>query len=256
MASRVLTRGRYSLIEGERFAVARMTPYLKAMAALLGGRGGFQVTPKGGRSRQVSVMGALWLPIVLASVTAVAIAYQTAAQILGLPGQLSAGAHAITVIWAAANVALVVSVVVWARGVRHLRWSHRFPVAVQAGYAAGSGRADTPAQVEDISREGLSMLASTEHRRGERLRIVLLLDDGPVEVSGTVIRAGAGHDPGSWRIAVAFDGLEPAVADTIIEWCFRHPFGLDRPVRVTELEDEPRVEGGPAPVPAPEPSRA
>ena len=114
LASRALTRGRYRLIEGERFAVARMDPYLRAMAALLGGRGGFQVTPKGGRARLVSVTRALWLPIALASLTVVAIAYQTAAQILALPGQLSPGAHAITVVWAAANVALVVSVVVWA----------------------------------------------------------------------------------------------------------------------------------------------
>jgi cellulose synthase/poly-beta-1,6-N-acetylglucosamine synthase-like glycosyltransferase len=256
LASRALTRGRYRLIEGERFAVARMTPYLKATAALLGGRGGFQVTPKGGRSRQVSVMRALWLPIALASATVAAIAYQTAAQILGLPGQLSPGAHAITVVWAAANVALVVSAVVWARGVRHVRFSHRFPVAVQAGYAAGHGRAETPAEVEDISREGLSMRASTPHPVGDRLRIVLLLDDGPVEVTGTVVRAEAGHDPASWRIGVAFDGLEPAVADTIIAWCFRHPFGPDRPVRVSELDDEPRRVAAPVPAPAPEPSRA
>ncbi len=144
LASRALTRGRYRLIEGERFAVARMTPYLQAMAALLGGRGGFQVTPKGGRTRRTSVARALWLPIALASVTVVAIAYQTAAQILGLPGQLSPGAHAITVVWAAANVALVVSVVAWARGTRHVRFSHRFPVALQAGYAVGRRRPPTP----------------------------------------------------------------------------------------------------------------
>jgi cellulose synthase (UDP-forming) len=251
LASRALTRGRYRLIDGERFAVARMTPYLKAMAALLGGRGGFQVTPKGGRACQVSVLRALWLPIALASVTAVAIVYQTAAQIVGLPGQLSPGAHAITVVWAAANVALVASVVAWARGVRHVRFSHRFPVSVQAGYAAGRGRADTSALVEDISREGLAMRVSTPHTVGERLRVVLLLDDGPVEVAGSVVRVVAGHDPASWSVGVAFDDLEPAVADTIIEWCFRHPFGPDRPVRVWELGGEPSSAAAPAPASAP-----
>jgi cellulose synthase (UDP-forming) len=250
LASRALTSGRYRLIEGERFAVARMTPYLKAMAALLGGRGGFQVTPKGGRPRHVSVVRSLWLPIALASVTVAAIAYQTAAQMLGLPGQLSPGAHAITVVWAAANVALVASVVAWARGFRHVRFSHRFPVSVQAGYAAGRGRADTPALVEDISREGLAMRVSTAHAVGERLRVVLLLDDGPVEVSGSVVRAAAGHDPASWSVGLAFDDLEPAVADTIIEWCFRHPFGSDRPVRVWELGGE-RLSAAPAPASAP-----
>ncbi len=256
LASRALTRGRYGLIEGERFAVARMTPYLKAMAALLGGRGGFQVTPKGGRARLVSVTRALWLPIALASLTVVAIAYQTAAQILGLPGQLSPGAHAITVVWAAANVALVVSAVVWARGTRHVRFSHRFPVAVQAGYALGHGPANAPALVEDISREGLAMTVSTEHPVGERLRVVLLLDDGPMEVTGSVVRSRAGHDPGSWSVGVAFDDLEPAVADAIIEWCFRHPFGPERPVRVSELGPEPRFSREAAPAQQPEPSRA
>ena len=157
LASRALTRGRYGLIECERFAVARMTPYLRAMTALLGGRGGFQVTPKGGRSRRTGVARALWLPIALAAATAAAIGYQTAAQVLGLPGQLSPGAHAITVVWAAANVALVWSVVAWARGVRHVRFSHRFPVALAAAYSAGRARPQAPARVEDLSREGLAM---------------------------------------------------------------------------------------------------
>ena len=255
MASRALTRGRYRLIEGERYAVARMTPYLRATAALLGGKGGFQVTPKGGRARRTSVARALWLPISLAAVTAVAIAYQTAAQIMGLPGQLSVGAHAITVIWAAANVALVVSAVVWARGTRHVRWSHRFPVALPAAYSTGRRAPDAPAHVEDLSREGLLMTVSEEPVAGQRLRIVLLFAEGPLQVTGTVVRADADHDPGAWSVGVAFDNLEPAVADAIIEWCFRHPFGPERAVRVADLEGERRPSAVPAPATEPQPSR-
>ena len=90
----------------------------------------------------------------------------------------------------------------------------------------------------------------------ERLRVVLLLDDGPMEVRGSVVRSRAGHDPGSWSVGVAFDNLEPAVADAIIEWCFRHPFGPERPVRVSELEGEPRPVVAPAPAREPQPSRA
>jgi cellulose synthase (UDP-forming) len=256
LASRALTRGRYGLIECERFAVARMTPYLRAMTALLGGRGGFQVTPKGGRSRRTGVARALWLPITLAAVTAAAIGYQTAAQVLGLPGQLSAGAHAITVIWAAANVALVVSVVAWARGVRHVRFSHRFPVALAAACSAGRARPEAPARVEDLSREGLAMGVSEPRAVGDRLRIVLLLDDGPIEVEGVVARIEAGHDPGSWSLGVAFEHLEPGVADAIVEWCFRHPFGPGRHVAVAELERSPRRRGArSAPSPQPQPTR-
>jgi cellulose synthase/poly-beta-1,6-N-acetylglucosamine synthase-like glycosyltransferase len=132
LASKALTRGEFRLIESERFAIARMTPYLGALVGLLGARGGFRVTPKGGRARTTGVARALWLPISLAIVTVGALGYQVAAQVLGLPGQLTAGAYAVTVLWASANVALVVAVVVWARGVRHVRWSHRFPVSVEA----------------------------------------------------------------------------------------------------------------------------
>ncbi len=256
LASRALTRGRYGLIECERFAVARMTPYLRAMTALLGGRGGFQVTPKGGRRRRTGVARALWLPIALAAVTAAAIGYQTAAQMLGLPGQLSPGAHAITVVWAAANVALVCSVVAWARGVRHTRFSHRFPVAVAAAYSAGGARPEAPARVEDLSREGLAMIVSERRAAGDRLRIVLLLDDGPIEVEGVVARVEAGHDPGSWSLGVAFEHLEAGVADVIVEWCFRHPFGPGRQVAVAELERSPRPSpAGSAPSPQPQPTR-
>jgi cellulose synthase (UDP-forming) len=257
LASRALTRGRYRLIDGERFAVARMTPYLRAMTALLGGRGGFQVTPKGGRTRRTGVARALWLPIALAATTVAALGYQTAAQMLFLPGQLSPGAHAVTVVWAAANVALVASVVAWARSVRHVRFSHRFPVALQAAYSAGNGPADAPGHVEDLSREGLAMRVSTPHAIGDRLRIVLLLDDGPIEVEGVVARAEAGHDPGSTGLGVAFRHLEPAVADAIIEWCFRHPFGPDRPLRVAALEPaRPRRAEPVAAAAEPQPSRA
>ena len=133
---------------------------------------------------------------------------------------------------------------------------HRFPVAVQAGYAHGHGPANAAALVEDISREGLAMTVSTEHPVGERLRVVLLLDDGPMEVRGSVVRSRAGHDPGSWSVGVAFDHHDPAVADAIIEWCFRHPFGPERPVRVAELGPEPGLSREAAPAQQPEPSRA
>jgi cellulose synthase (UDP-forming) len=255
LASRALTRGRYRLLEGERYAVARMTPYLRAMPALLGGRGGFQVTPKGGRTARTSVARALWLPIAMGVVTAGAVAYQAVAQALGLPSQLSPGANAITVVWATANIALVAAVVAWARSVRHVRFSHRFPVAVPAVYVAGRGAADSPAMVEDLSRDGLSMRVSEPRAVGERLRIVLLLDEGPVEVAGYVARAEGGHDPASWSLGIEFDDLEPRVADAIVEWCFVRPFGPDRPVRVAELEGPRR--GAPAPAsPAPEPVEA
>ena len=63
-----------------------------------------------------------------------------------------------------------------------------------------------------------------------------------------MVRAEDVHDPASWSVGVAFDDLAPAVTDTVIEWCFRHPFGPDRPVRVSELEGELRRAAAPASV--------
>jgi hypothetical protein len=148
-------------------------------------------------------------------------------------------------------------VVVWARGTRHVRWSHRFPVALPAAYSTGRRAPDTPAQVEDLSREGLQMIVSEEPVAGQRLRIVLLFAEGPLEVTGVVVRADADHDPGTWSVGVAFDDLDASVADAIIEWCFRHPFGPEREVRVADLEGDRRRPALPAPAAAePQPSRA
>jgi cellulose synthase (UDP-forming) len=256
LASWALTRGLYRPLEGERYAVARMTPYLRGMSALVGGRGAFTVTPKGGRSARTGVARALWLPVSLAALTVAALGYQTAAQVLVLPGQLSPGAHAVTVLWAAANVALVASVAAWASDVRHVRFSHRFPVALEAAYAAEGGPTTSPARVEDLSREGLAAVVSEPRSVGERLRIVLLLDDGPIEVRGVVVRAELGFDGATWSLGVGFEHLEPRVADAIVEWCFRHPFGPGRPLRVAELEPLPRRAPARVAAPAAEPAKA
>ena len=46
----------------------------------------------------------------------------------------------VTVIWALANIGIIGGVVGWARGVHHRRRSHRFPVALEAAYAAAPER--------------------------------------------------------------------------------------------------------------------
>jgi cellulose synthase (UDP-forming) len=228
LASRALTRGRYRLIEGERYSIVRMEPYLRAMAALAGRRGGgFRVTPKGARAERSPVTRALRLPIAIAALTLAGIVYQTAAQAFDLPGRLSPGAHVVTVLWAAANIALIASVALWASGVHHRRRSHRFPVSVPAAYAAHGAPAALSAQVDDLSRHGARLTASEPHEPGERLRLLLLLDDGPVELTGRVATAERDADGAATRFGVEFDHLEPGAADAIVTWCFRHPFGPD-----------------------------
>ena len=257
LASRALTRGRYRLIDGERFAVARMTPYLRAMTALLGGRGGFQVTPKGGRTQRTGVARALWLPIALAAATVVALGYQTAAQMLFLPGMLSPGAHAVTV--AAGPRPTSRSWPRWWRG----------PAARATSASAIASpwrcrprtRPATGGRTRWATSRTSAARASRCGSRAPRRRRPAA--DRPAARRRADRGRGRGRPrrgrarPGELRLGVAFEHLEPAVADAIIEWCFRHPFGPDRPLRVAALEPaRPRRAEPVAAAPEPQPSRA
>jgi cellulose synthase (UDP-forming) len=239
-----VTGGRYRPIEGERHSIVRMEAYLRALPALVRGRGGaFKVTPKGARAR-ASVARALRVPIAVAVVTVLALGYQSAAQVLDLPGRLSPGAHVVTVLWAFANVGMIAWVAAWAGDVQHRRRSHRFPVHVHAAYAAdAAAAASRPGRLEDLSQHGAGLTVEERREPGERLRMVLLLDEGPVEVTGTVATADRLRG-GTWRLGVDFDALAPGVGDAIVAWCFRHPFGPD--VRVADVAPAPA-----APVAAP-----
>lgn len=230
VASKALTRGHYRLIEGERYSVVRMEPYLRALAALPRGRGGgFKVTPKGARAGRSPVVRALRLPIAIACLTVAAVLYQTAAQLFDLPGRLTAGAADVTIVWALVNVALIAYTVAWARGVQHRRRSHRFPVAAHAAYSAGDGELPSLAgRIEDLSQHGARLTVDDRREPGERLRLVLLLDDGPVEMVGTVATVAPNPDGEGYMVGFDFDALDAPVVDAIVAWCFRYPFGPDR----------------------------
>jgi cellulose synthase (UDP-forming) len=235
LTSWAITRGRYRIVDGERYSLVRMEGYLRALRALVRGGGArFSVTPKGARAEEASVARALRLPILLAVVTAAALAYQVAAQILLLPGALSPGAYAVTVVWALANIAIVGGVFAWARGVRHRRRSHRFPVALEAAYAADARQRPTlSARIEDLSQTGAGVRVVEPAEIGSRMRLVLLLDDGPVDVVGTV--AGVRPLSDGWRLGVDFEALPPGVGDAIGRWCFLHPFGPGAEVRIADV---------------------
>ena len=230
VASKALTRGHYRLIEGERYSVVRMEAYLRALAALPRGRGGgFKVTPKGARAGRSPVVRALRVPIAIACLTVAAVLYQTAAQLFDLPGRLTAGAADVTIVWALVNVALIAYTVAWARGVQHRRRSHRFPVAVHAAYSAGDGELPSLAgRIEDLSQHGARLTVDDRREPGERLRLVLLLDDGPVELVGTVATVAPNPDGEGYMVGFDFDALDAPVVDAIVAWCFRYPFGPDR----------------------------
>lgn len=227
VAIRVMTGGRYRFLEGERFGVVRLEAYLRSLAVLVTGRSrAFAVTPKGAREGRPPVVRALRVPLAVAAVNVAALGYQGLAQARHLPGELGPVALAVTAGWAVANVALIVWVVVWARGVHHRRRSHRFPVSVAATYAAREGAPPlSRAHVEDLSRHGMGIRVGRPRGVGETVRSVLLLDNGPVTVAGRVAKVTpAGRE---WRVGVEFDDLHPAVADALMLWCFQHPFGRD-----------------------------
>ncbi|HZQ65968.1 MAG TPA: glycosyltransferase [Gaiellaceae bacterium] len=242
LATRGLARGRFRFAESERYTLVRVIAYTKAAAALVrGGRVTFKVTPKG------AATGSLWLTalkwqVALAAFALCAAAYQAVAQAFGLPGRLSVFAFAVTVFWSVMNAGLLGAAVWWAREVRHRRVAHRFPVRVQAACGPeGAGVPVVPATVRDLNPFGLSMRVAEAPVAGARVRIVMLLDSGPLEVTGTVARAET-LDGGVADIGVRLDELPREKQDVILRWCFAQPFGPDSPIR-----------GAGAPVEAPEP---
>jgi cellulose synthase (UDP-forming) len=245
LATWALARGRYRFADGERFALVRVIAYTRAAAALFrSGRISFTVTPKGAPGRSVWLATLKW-QIGLALVAVCGVAYQVAAQLLDLPGQLSVFAFAVTVFWSLVNAGLLGATVWWARSVRHRRQAHRFPVRVAAAYGAATDAFPTlPTTVHDLNPYGLAMRLPDELEPSTRLRIVLLLDSGPVEVFGAVVRAERAGN--SFVAGVRFDELGQSKQDAIVSWCFRHPFGPE-----ASLEDGALPEPG---RPAPDPS--
>lgn len=241
-ASKALTRGHYRLVEGERYSIVRMEAYLRALAALPTGRGGaFKVTPKGARAGRAPVFRAMRVPLAIAAVTIAAILYQTAAQVFDLPGRLTAGAADVTIVWALVNTGLILYTFAWARRVQHRRRSHRFPVAVPAAYAAGDDELPSLAgQIEDLSQHGARIAVADRREPGERLRLVLLLDDGPVELVGTVATVSPAADGGGYMVGFDFDDIDAPVVDAIVAWCFRYPFGPERAIAPPVPEEATR----------------
>lgn len=228
-ASRALTRGRYRMLETERYSIVRMEAYISALTSFIPGRThAFVVTPKGARSDRV-VRRALRLPIALAAATVAALAYQASAQLLHLPGRLPVGALVVTSAWAVANVVLIAMVVAWARRVRHRRRDHRFPTRIEAACGPAGGSDMRPAAVLDLARHGARLSLGGEPVRGERLDLHLALGV-PVRTRCTVLSVRPGAAPGLHTVGVEFDTLPVDVADAIVEWCFRHPFGPDHPL--------------------------
>lgn len=233
IACKALTGGAYRVVESERYSIVRIEAYLRALAALPRGRGaGFAVTPKGARNSGSPVARALRVPLAIAALSLAAIGYQTTAQVLDLPGRLAPEASSVTTLWALINIALIGYVVAWAGGVQHRRRSHRFPVAVHVAYGIdGEAGEPRPGRLADLSRHGARLAVSRPHRAGESLSLVLLLEDGPLEVRGRVatVAADRGPDGEGWMLGVDFDDVSATTADAIVAWCFRHPFGAAAP---------------------------
>jgi cellulose synthase (UDP-forming) len=231
MATRGLAQGRFRFGESERYTLVRVIAYTKAAAALFrSGRITFKVTPKGAAADSLWLTVLRW-QIVLALLALCAAAYQTAAQVFHLPGRLSVFAFVVTVFWTVLNAGLLGIAVRWAKQVRHRRRSHRFPVRLQAVYnPADDDVTLAPATVHDLNPFGLSMRTRSAAPLGASFRIVLSLREGPLEVTGTVVRSEPGLD-GSTELGVRFDELDQGKQDTILQWCFSQPFGPDSPIQ-------------------------
>ena len=245
LSAKALARNQYTLLEGERYAIVRLEAYLRALAALPRGRGGgFKVTPKGARSGRASVGRVLRVPIALALLSLGAVGYQTAAQLVDLPGRLAPGISSVTSLWAFLNTALIAYVVVWTRGVQHRRRSHRFPVVIHAAYSAADEEAATRAVIiTDLSRHGARLSLDSACEPGERLRLVLLLDEGPVEITASIATVVRSKTAGGFSVGVDFDDLDEVTTDALVSWCFRQPFGASAEPRLPDTVDMPDATG-------------
>jgi cellulose synthase (UDP-forming) len=239
MATRVLARGRFRFAESERYTLVRVIAYTKAAAALFrSGRVTFKVTPKG------AAADSLWLTVlkwqfVLAVFALCAAAYQSSAQVFNLPGRLSVFAFAVTVFWSLMNAGLLGLAVWWAREVRHRRRAHRFPVRLQATCGADDDDLPLlPATVRDLNPFGLSMNSKAAFPVGGRVRVVLLLESGPLELAGSIARSEGTAD-GTTELGVRFDELAQDKQDAILRWCFAQPFGPDSPIQGAGAPVEP-----------------
>ncbi len=241
LAIKAMTGGRYRFLEGERFGTVRMEAYLRSLTALVSRKpSAFSVTPKGARAGRPPVARALRVPLAAASFGAVALAYQVLAQMLHFGAELSVVPFVVTSTWVAANLALVVWVFVWARGVQHRRRSHRFATELAAAHSAAADETPSrPAIVDDLSRHGMGIVVDHRPEVGATIRSVLLLDDGPVCVEGTVATVTPAGE--RWRLGVELDITQQDVADAIVAWCFAHSFGGVRPA-VQAVDLGPPVE--------------
>jgi len=230
LATWALARGRYRFADSERFALVRVIAYTKAAAAFARrGRISFQVTPKGAATRSLWLSTLKW-QVGLAFFALCAAAYQGAAQLFELPGRLGLFAFLVTVVWSLLSAGLLGTTVWWAKGVRHRRQTHRFPVRIEAAYGADAEIPLQPATVNDLNPFGLAMRVRRPIPHGQRLRVVLLLDTGLLEVAGVVTRAEQASTD-SFHVGVRFEDLPQNKQDIIIRWCFAQPFGPDSPVR-------------------------
>ena len=149
---------------------------------------------------------------------------------LDWPIRLAAGASTVTTVWALVNVALILYVAFWATGVQHRRRSHRFPVSLEAAWAPDDGGLPSLAgHIDDLGRYGARLIVDWPRDRGDRVRLVILLEDGPVEVTGRVATVKRIRGTETYRVGVAFDPMDAAMADAIVASCFRNPFGPSRP---------------------------
>jgi cellulose synthase (UDP-forming) len=230
LATWALARGRYRFSEGERFALVRVIAYTKAAAAFVTrGRVTFQVTPKGEASRNLWLAALKW-QVGLALFAFGAAGYQGAAQLFALPGRLGLFAFVVTVIWSLLSAGLLGTTVWWAKSVRHRRKTHRFPVRIEAAYGIGTETPLQSATVHDLNPFGLAMRVREPIPYDRRLRLVLLLDTGPLEVVGAVARAEQAATD-SFDVGVRFEELPQNKQDVIMRWCFAQPFGPDSPVQ-------------------------
>jgi Glycosyltransferase like family 2/PilZ domain len=222
LASHAMARGRYRYAEGERWGIVRAITYSRAAKALLTNKPiEFAVTPKGseGADARPTILKA---PILYAVIALGSVVYQTAAQVLHLPGELPSFAFAVTAAWALASSYFTTSTAMVAARIRHRRLSHRFPVSLQCHYTTTPNTLPLiPAAITDLNSFGLALTCPDQLPANQPIKINLTLGSHQLHLTGTIVRTS----PDTATYGIAFDPLPSTTHDTIVRWCYQHPFG-------------------------------
>jgi len=226
----MLSRGTGWILISERYNMAKFWTYIKACRGFFANKPlKFNVTPKG----TADVPFETYAPqLALLILSVVSLIWATFASHYGwvnyhAPGWSSL-AFWLNGFWAAWNIYFASFIVLQSRSSRQQRIDHRFidafPITLSGTDKEGLEYRDLLALTQDLNPSGLAFRASFQLPVGTKIRTLLGLASGPVDVSGTVVHFEKGITAGTpvYTHGIQFDELPVDTRDAIELHCMHY----------------------------------